>query len=227
MDFAKIVLDRLDELGLNINQAETRFGFPQGFIRGVVREDAKRATPSIDKAEAIARALGLSVLLGVGQREPVQAVEIAGNSFARIPLHDAWLSAGPGIENGAQAVIDHLVFRKEWLRKIGVKPETAAMARISGDSMAPGIQAGDLVMVDTGRLEVPIFRKSKPPGALPIFAFMQDNEARVKRLERRPAEKFLVLYSDNRDIAPELVAEGDAHTLNILGQVVWSGRVWR
>ena len=125
------------------------------------------------------------------------------------------------------AIIDHLVFRREWLRKIDVKPEVAALARISGDSMAPGIQAGDLVMIDTSRREVPVHRKNRLPAQLPIFAFMQDNEARVKRLERWPDQKMLVLYSDNKDVLPELVAERDLHSLNILGRVVWSGHVWR
>jgi hypothetical protein len=227
MDFAKIVLDRLNELGLNVNQAEARFGFPQGYIRGVVREDAKRASPGIDKAEAIARALGLNVQLGARRSGPIGVLDLDGADFARIPLHDAWLSAGPGVENGDVAIIDHLVFRQEWLRKIDVKPEAAAMARVSGDSMAPGIQSGDLVMIDTTRKDVPVHRKHRSPGSLPIFAFIQDGEARVKRLERRPKEKILVLYSDNRDMPPELIAESDAHVLNILGQVVWSGHVWR
>lgn len=227
MDFAEEVTARLKELGLNVNQAEARFGFPQGYIRGVVRDDAKRATPGIDKADAIARTLGMKLQLGMRSSEPVGVIEIDGTDFARIPLHDAWLSAGPGINNGDTAIIDHLVFAQAWLRKVGVRADTAAMARISGDSMAPGIQSGDLVLIDTTRREVPLYRKSKRPGALPIFAFMQDGEARVKRLERRAEEGFLVLHSDNREIAPELIAERDAHTLNILGQVVWSGRVWR
>lgn len=158
----------------------------------------------------------------------VEHVHVDGSDFASIPLHDAYLSAGPGSMNGDDvSVIDHLVFRQEWLRKIDVKPDTAAMARISGDSMAPGIQSGDLVMIDTTRREVPAHRKTRLPAQLPVFAFMQDNEARVKRLERRPKEKILILYSDNKDIAPEIIAESDAPALNILGQVVWSGHVWR
>lgn len=181
-----------------------------------------------ESLQKLAAVLDLEVYFGP-PRKPVSVEHILINNddFARIPLHDAWLSAGPGIENGNEVIIDHLVFAREWMRKIGVKPETAAMARISGDSMAPGIRSGDLVMIDTTRREVPIHRKTRLPGALPIFAFMQDNEARVKRLERRQDEEFLVLYSDNKDVPPELIAASDAHVLNILGQVVWSGHVWR
>lgn len=222
-----LVAQRLKALDTNAFAVETAAGLPEDTIRSILR-GLKKSGTTLNKAKAVCDALGIEFYLGPRRPpEPVGVVEISGSSFAHIPLHDAWLSAGPGIENGDEAVIDHLVFRQEWLRKIGVKPESAAMARIAGDSMAPGIQSGDLVMIDTTRREVPVHRTARLPAALPIFAFMQDNEARVKRLERRPVEKILVLYSDNRDIPPELIAESDAHGLNILGQVVWSGHVWR
>lgn len=227
MDFAQLILDRLKELDLNINQAEARYGFAQGYLRGIVRNDEKRAVPSIDKAQAIARALGLD--FHVGPRlppPPIQHVMVDGTDFARIPLHDAYLSAGPGVTNCDVAIIDHLVFRNEWLQKIGLKPDHAAMARISGDSMAPGIQHGDLVLIDTSKREVPVAKKCKNPVAPPIFAFMQDDEARVKRLERQEPSA-LILYSDNQTFRPEILFGSAIDSINILGQVVWSGHVWR
>ena len=158
----------------------------------------------------------------------LEHITLEGADFARIPLHDAYLSAGPGAQNNDDvAIIDHLVFRHEWLRKVGVKPADAAMARISGDSMAPGIQSGDLVMIDKTRIEVPLRKPSRKPNQLPIFAFIQDEQARVKRLERLVKERLLILYSDNKDVPPEVIGETDIHALNILGQVVWSGHVWR
>ena len=221
-----LVAERLKALKTNAYAVETDAGLPEDTIRSILRGQKKSGT-TLNKAKAVCEALGLEFHIGPRRApEPVGIVEIDGAAFARIPLHDAWLSAGPGFQNGDEAVIDHLVFGQAWLRKVGVKPESAAMARISGDSMAPGIKSGDLVMINTSRREVPVRRKGRLPAQLPIFAFMQDNEARVKRLERLPQEKFLVLYSDNKDIPPELVAESDAHILNILGQVVWSGHVW-
>lgn len=223
----KLVAQRLKELDTNAFAVETAAGLPEDTVRAILR-GLKKSGTTMNKAKAVCDALGIEFYLGPRRPpEPVAHVEIDGSDFTRIPLHEAWLSAGPGCENGDVAIIDHLVFRQDWLRKIGVKAETAAMARVSGDSMAPGIQSGDLVLIDTTRSEVPAYRKTRLPGTLPIFAFMQDNEARVKRLERRPEEGFLVLYSDNRDVPPELIAESDAHALNILGQVVWSGHVWR
>jgi len=191
------------------------------------RDSEKRYNlPSLMKLAAV---LDLEFHFGP-RREPigVEHVIVDGADFASIPLHEAYLSAGPGLMNGDDvAIIDHLVFRQDWLRKIDVKAGDAAMARISGDSMAPGIQNGDLVMIDTTRREVPTRKAVRKPQQLPIFAFMQDQEARVKRLERLPKERILILYSDNKDLAPEIISESDAHTINILGQVVWSGHVWR
>ena len=215
-------------LKLGLSQAELgKRAFGQA--DGSALQNMKRGSaPSVDRLMAMAQVLGLSVSIGPPPEPVMQHVSIDGADFASIALHEAYLSAGPGAENGhGVAIIDHLLFRQEWLRKINVKPSDAAMARVSGDSMAPAIQSGDLVMIDTTRRDVPLRKASRKPHQLPIFAFIQDQEARVKRLERLPKERILILYSDNKDLAPEVIAESDAHTINILGQVVWSGHVWR
>ncbi|MGV8987607.1 MAG: S24 family peptidase [Cypionkella sp.] len=226
--FAEMIRQRLKALNTNAFAVEQSAGLPPDAIRNVIRSK-KKDGPTLARAKEICDALGLTFDVGTA-RVPMQIahVTIDGADFASIPLHEAYLSAGPGSSNGDEvAIIDHLVFRQEWLRKIGVKPAEAAMARISGDSMAPGIQNGDLVMIDRSRCEVPLRKPSRKPHQLPIFAFMQDQEARVKRLERLAKERILILYSDNKELAPEVLAESDAHTINILGQVVWSGHVWR
>lgn len=223
----KLVAERLKALDTNPFAVENAAGLPEDTIRAILRGGKKSGT-TLNKAKAVCDALNIDFYIGPrGAPPPIEHVTVEGIDYARIPLHDAYLSAGPGVTNGDVAIIDHLIFRQDWLRKIDVKPDDAAMARISGDSMAPGIQHGDLVMIDTTRREVPLRKKARPPHQLPIFAFMQDQEARVKRLERFPKEKILLLYSDNKDIPPEVISETEASSINILGQVVWSGHVWR
>ncbi len=222
-----MVEQRLKALNTNAFAVESAAGLPEDTIRAILRGIKKSGT-TLNKAKAVCDALGIEFHIGPKRpADPIGMVELDGSDYARIPLHAASVSAGPGAENGSADVEGHLVFGTDWLRKIGVKPQAAVMARVYGDSMAPCIQPGDLVMIDTSRKEVPALRMSKAPSALPIFAFTQDNEARVKRLARVPSEKILVLYSDNREVLPEIIAESDSHVLNILGQVVWSGRVWR
>ncbi len=196
---------------------------------GLVRDIRAGVMPAVDRLAALLDYLGLSFEFGGSETvASVEHIVVEGSDYAHIPLHNAYLSAGPGEQNGDDvAIIDHLVFRQDWLRKIGVKPADAAMARISGDSMAPGIQSGDLVMIDKTRNEVPSRKTTLKPHQLPIFAFIQDEQARVKRLERLVKERLLILYSDNKDVPPEVIGESNFQTLNILGQVVWSGHVWR
>jgi hypothetical protein len=195
---------------------------------GLIRDIRAGVMPAVDRLEALMDYLGLGFQFGATSAPVlIEHITLAGSDYARIPVHDARLSAGPGEMNDGVAIIDHMAFRQDWLRKIDVKPENALIARVAGDSMAPAIQSGDLVMIDKTRRDVPAFKKTRLPQQLPIFAFRQDDQARVKRLERRVKEKLLILYSDNPTLPAEVIGEGDVQSLEILGQVVWSGHVWR
>jgi phage repressor protein C with HTH and peptisase S24 domain len=224
MDFAQLVIDRLTELNLNINQAEVRFGFSQGYLRGVVRNDEKRAVPSIEKAAAIAEALGINYQIGPAGRRPEFSID--GANYAQIPVHDAWLAAGPGYLNGDAEIIGHLAFRREWLTKMRISSGNARVARAHGLSMAPGIGDGDLVLLDTAKTldDVPV-RGPRDQRWPPIFGFTLDGSARVKRLKRL-VDNSLVVLSDNPAFEPEVIDPSDRE-FELLGQVVWSGHVWR
>lgn len=225
--FVVELLARLRSRMENSGESEKSFAERVGSSEALFKNLAKGSLPSADRLTVLLAEIGDGLYLGVPPSEPPAFyVTIDGFDFASIPLHDAKPSAGPGALNDDVAIIDHLAFRLEWLRKIGVKPENAAMARVAGDSMAPAIQSGDLVLIDKSQREVPLRRRTKTSSLPPIFAFMQDGEARVKRVER-PDPAMLVLLSDNPAFPPELVISPLADTLDILGQVVWSGHVWR
>jgi phage repressor protein C with HTH and peptisase S24 domain len=230
MEFAELIQSRLDELGLNIHEAEQRFGFSEGFIRGVVRDDHKRATPNIEKARRIALALGLDFYIGPRREAgPVRQLILDGAEYAHVPVHEASLSAGPGSANDDSIIIDHLAFRRDWLQRIGVDASQACLARVFGHSMEPTLWAGDMVLIDRTKTEPVIRRRSETDlRPSPIYAFVQGGEARVKRIER-PDAKALILISDNSDIGPELYAgtEAEQLQLTIIGKVVWSGHTWR
>lgn len=196
---------------------------------GSALQNMKRgSSPSFDNLTKLCATLGMEVLIrprGADVSPPSMAID--GTDYARIPLHEATLSAGPGATNGDTSVVDHMMFREDWLKKIGVPASKASLARITGESMAPGIQPGDLVLIDTSRTEVPIRRRLKPSDAKAnVYAFIQDGDARVKRIER-PQAGVLVLLSDNPNFPAEVVTDERPQSISILGQVVWSGHVWR
>lgn len=187
----------------------------------------KGSSPGYDRVAAMAKVLGLELYLGMPKQEPRSTqIVVDGGAYVPVPLHEAMLSAGPGALNGNAAIIDQLVFRQDWLAKIGVPAANAAMARISGDSMAPALRDGDLVLIDTANCEVPVRRRARGGKVGPIYAFLQNGEARVKRIER-PEAKYLILLSDNPTFPPEMVSDLRVDNFQILGQVVWSGHTWR
>lgn len=162
MAFADVVLARLDELGRSIHQAEEKTGCPQGYTRGVVRNDDRRATPDIAKATEIARALGLELCIGP-PRPSVPAAD--PDAFALIPLHEAELSAGAGAEGG-DGVEGMVASRRDWLARLGVIERSARLARIRGDSMEPLLRHGDILLIDTARNTVrPALRPASPASA--------------------------------------------------------------
>lgn len=188
------------------------------------REGEKRYNlPSLMK---LAEVLDLEFHFGPRRGPPPEPVVIDPEAFAQVPIHDAVLAAGHGLINGDAEVIGHLAFRLDWLQKAGVTSTNARVARVKGDSMLPAIADGDLVLIDQGKTLEDVPRRSRgDQRPLPVFAVLVGDEARVKRLQRL-TDRVIALISDNRDFPAETIDLGDAD-FKILGQVVWSGHVWR
>jgi len=144
--------------------------------------------------------------------------------FAPIPLYSAQLAAGDGATNDGAQIIDNLAFRRDWLKGIGVSPQSAVIARATGDSMTPTLQPGDALLIDRAHADPPT--KLRAPGdtrPAQIYALVDDGHARVKRLELA-APGMLMLLSDNPAHAPEL---RPVAAVSIIGKVVWWGHTNR
>ncbi|MFD2172604.1 S24 family peptidase [Rhodobacter lacus] len=223
MAFADVILSRLDELDLNVNQAEARAGLPQGYIRGVIRNDEKRAIPNLDKAARICEALGLEFYFGPPRDHgAVEVVPPKDDDFAKIPIHEATLAAGSGSVNGAEEIVGTLAFRSDWLRKLGVVASKARVARVHGDSMAPTLCDGDMILIDTSKTEVVSRSKASRRRPPPIYAFVEDGAARVKRIERID-EDFYAVMSDNPEFQTEFKRKSSVNSMKIIGKVLWWG----
>ncbi len=188
------------------------------------RSDDKRY--NFQALEKLADVLGLECYFGAPRdTDPASAPPSADpEDFAKIPLHAALLAAGDGRENGNEEIVDYLAFRRDWLRRVGVAPGNAALARVDGESMQPSIWDGDMVMIDRSRIEVPVrARATESRQRSPVYALLEDGKARVKRIER-PTEEQLVLISDNPEYAPQFVSPAE---ITVIGKVVWWGHTVR
>lgn len=142
------------------------------------------------------------------------------SDYAPIPVYSAELAAGDGAHNTAESVIDHLAFRRAWLRSLGISPSSAVIARAWGDSMAPTLQHGDVVLIDSARADPPSkIRGAEDKRPAPIFALLDDSRARIKRIELA-SPGVLMLLSDNPAAPPEV---RPASAVKILGKVMWWG----
>lgn len=146
MDFAEIILDRLRELDLNVNQAEARAGLEQGYIRGVIRNDSKRATPGIDKAEKIARALDLDFYIGP-RRPRGHGFAESGDNGAPGPLSppDGYATF---VWDGREVPgIPPLAFADSWIRRHGLDTDRHLCTYV-GEAPADAARAAGLALID-------------------------------------------------------------------------------
>lgn len=133
--------------------------------------------------------------------------------YALIPQYSARAACGPAYHNGHVEVRGGLAFKRDWLARMGLNPDNLSVIAAHGDSMAPTIQDGEVLLIDHSETE-PIDGK--------VFALAREDEMVVKRLVRDFAGGWIV-RSDNNDKA----RYGDFHVsdavLRVVGRVVWRG----
>lgn len=224
-----MVAQRLKALETNAFSVEQAAGLPPDAIRNAMRSE-KRSGPTLSRVQEICDAIGLELYIGPPRDTgPVELVVVDGTDYASVDLHDAWLSAGPGRENRGSNIVDRLAFRRDWLKREGIDPARASLARVTGDSMKPTLAAGDMVLINQAQVEPPIRKRGTKDKRRPsIYALVEDGEARIKRIER-PDPTTMILISDNPDHPPEIRTLGQIEQMQttIIGKVMWWGHTNR
>lgn len=216
---AQAVAERLAALKSNAFAAEKAAGLPSDAIRSILR-GVKKSGTTLNKAMEVCQALGIELYIGPPRESGLQPPDAELSSLVNIPLHEAFLAAGEGVENSTECISGHVAFNKDWLRKIGLSPSNAALARAKGDSMQPVIWDGDLLLIDRTKVEPPpIWKGERGKRFAPVFALLDDGQAKVKRLQMLD-HGVAMLISDNPDYPPQFAKP---ETLTIIGKVMWWG----
>lgn len=186
---------------------------------------------SADNLHAVARELGVSVewlRSGRGPKEgastELHQVSYKGTSaqpvvdladYTFIPRYNVSVAAGGGAQPYDVNTDKHLAFRNEWLMTKPFSIPDLVLVTAEGDSMEPGINDGDILLVDTSRREI---RDGK------VYVLEVAGDVRVKRLFWR-ADGSLLISSDSQspDHRDEEVPAGALEIMRIVGQVVWRG----
>ena len=133
-----------------------------------------------------------------------------------VPMVEARLSAGHGSFETDGTSERKYSFRSDFLRRKGNIADMVLM-RVSGDSMEPAVEDGDVVLIDQSQ--------TKPtPGK--VYAVGVEDMVYLKKVNAEPGK--LILLSNNRDFAPlEIDTRGDLErNVRIIGRVIWSCREW-
>lgn len=201
-----------------------QFGSVTGLARAIAVSDnaiykwlAGRGQPSLASVVAIARAAGVSVeWLATGResiargRGPV-GVAPAGD-YVFMPRGEIRAGGrGPWIRS--PLIVDVLAFGAGWLEhRLAVDPARLLLLEVSGDSMAPTLGEGDLVLADLRET------RARIDG---VYVLREQNDLVVKRLQRRRFGAALTIRSDNPAYQPMAISPG---AINIVGRVIWSGK---
>jgi len=148
---------------------------------------------------------------------PKLAVSIANSEtphgYIRLPQYAVTASAGSGavVDDGDSEVVRFLDVA-EWWAQANLPRDTDRVKILSvrGDSMAPDIQHGDVLFVDTGT------RDFTAPG---LYVLHWQGRALVKRLVPELANDRLAIVSSNPAYPTEYVDSRSIHSLHIGGRV--------
>lgn len=135
--------------------------------------------------------------------------------FVLVPRYDIAGSAGHGSLVSSEQVVDYLAFRADWVRNVlGVAQKDLVLISVKGDSMAPTLSDGDLILVDRSRERI------EDSG---IYVIHLDDALLVKRIQRH-LDGTLTVRSDNERYSAEQVSAESATSLRVVGRVVWACR---
>lgn len=196
-----------------------------GVSEAVMRKWRKGISdPSREHLLALASAGDVSLFwlaTGEGPMRPPEWSEAAPrgdradlSDFALVPYYDVVVSTGAGAALDDSAPVAELAFRRDWLAKEGFSAARLVAIRARGDSMAPTIVDGSLLLVDTAQRE--LAREG-------ISVLRWNDHLYAKRVQRRH-DGSVRISSDNREYAEELLDPAAAARLDVIGRVIWIAR---
>lgn len=154
--------------------------------------------------EKLARYLGID--------EAALGGRAAADPGVAVPRYLVAAAAGAGAEVAHEARAAPLRFDRAFLARLGVRGDAASLIEVTGDSMQPGLLAGDMILIDHQR------RAVAPRGG--VYALRIGGALLVKRLRLLGSE--IEVASDNPAYPPP--AAHPAGAIDVIGRVVWVGR---
>lgn len=203
-DFPAVLARLAAERGHDLATLSRVIGRNKAYIQQFVKRGTPRRLTEEDRG-TLARFLGVDESLLGGRPD---AVATPG-----VPWLAAHPSAGPGSLDSEDRALGELGLPPAYLRTIGGQPGQVSAVTVRGESMAPTLNDGDLILVDHGAAS-----RALSDG---IHVLRQDGALIVKRLAREVGGRWSVA-SDNPHVPDQTGV--DPAALSIVGRVLWFGR---
>ena len=216
-DKTRRVVAALKATGLSQNEIARRIGVTPGAVNHWFNESMVKSNVTDQYIPAIARLTGRSelwLISGIGDEGDIDIVD---SDVISIPMLDVRASAG----GGTLLFEDERILRRidvdiNWLRAQCrfSHPSNLSTITATGDSMAPTIEDGDFLLVDTG---IDSIRSDS------IYVARVNDCIYVKRFQVTPRGSLLMLSDNPRYKEFEVDPERDQ--LCVIGKVVyqWHG----
>jgi len=183
-----------------------------------------RSSPSVDRflLIAVAARANPAEFFGVVSEPTLKlapSVEIV-----HVPHLDVEAAAGAGCFVDVVLAEASFPFPYPFLEKLlgdAARYARLETLRAKGDSMAPTIEDGALLMLDRAQSTLPPVPAKSRRCPAEIYVFIQKGDVRLKRLQRIDSD-FIAIHSDNRDeFPPEVFNLKRDGSFKIIGKIVW------
>ena len=218
----------LAEAGLTLKQASRLIGRNDAYLQQYLFRGSPRLLPEtvrwqlaeLTDTEQSSLAPDDLAKAGMVKNDLAKRVRASGESRPQpiaVPLFDVRAAAGGGaqLSEGAEDQTDSIGFPPALLHRITAAPANRLkLITITGDSMAPTLEDGDLVMIDGASIA------PSPPG---VFVLDDGVGLVAKRIDAVPNThpRELMLSSDNPAYATYQRRSDEVH---IVGRIIWFAR---
>ena len=157
-----------------------------------------------------------------GERSDEQSAAANDPSLVFAPLYDVQASAGGGAMVQGEEIAESFGFNKQWLAsQLRVSSDKLAFVTVSGDSMQPTLDDGDMILADLSSNSLQ--QQTYLDG---IYLLQTQDGLMSKRLKSKSGGDIEVI-SDNPDYANWCLSPQTDEQTQVIGKVVWFGRKLR
>ncbi|GGY47755.1 hypothetical protein GCM10011297_20740 [Bacterioplanes sanyensis] len=176
-----------------------------------------QSRPSMQYLQTIYEQLNVDItwLLTGDQADRIQKLAPAdsANDLVYAPVLDVQASAGFGASGFSEELEQQFVLDRQWLNQtLRVSSDRLFFIYVSGDSMLPTLEDGDMILVDPAQQQ---FQNNG------IYALSHADGLMTKRLQRQGSA--IQVISDNASY-PSWTLNTEDEQVQIVGRVVWCSR---